>query len=58
MSDFKRHLARALKDEGFARKWEEQSAERDAARKVAEMEAKQTPSGRSLQHQRKRNAQL
>lgn len=34
MSDFKKHLERSLQDEGFAREWKEQSAERDVMRRI------------------------
>ncbi len=36
MSDFRKHLERSLRDEGFAREWEEQSAERDVMRRIVE----------------------
>lgn len=36
MSDFRKHLERSHQDEGFAREWEEQSAERDVMRQIVE----------------------
>ena len=36
MSDFRKHLESSLQDEGFAREWDEQSAERDVVRRIVE----------------------
>lgn len=36
MSDFRKHLEKSLRDEGFAQEWEEQSAERDVMRRIVE----------------------
>ena len=36
MSDFRKHLEKSLRYEGFAQEWEEQSAERDVMRQIVE----------------------
>lgn len=62
MSDFKKHLERSLQDKEFAWEWEEQSAERDVARKVVEAqngeENRLEEAKKVLRHQRKRDVHL
>lgn len=41
MSDFRKHLERSLRDEGFVQEWENQSAERDVMRQIVEARIKE-----------------